>query len=126
MKGTVVSFGDFEQCLEINQDKFKPNFVGSHSLIQLEYVKREDVKSNISLLMSETFPVLGVVNLHFSLCLPSTCSGGEVKSLVNKGNSYSAIMIVTQLLANHIINVFNSFERLSIQGAKYCGISDYK
>lgn len=85
LKGTTGSFGDYDQCLEIDQKKHRNKFIGSYSLIQLEYMKRNDVKSNISLLMSETFPVLGVVNLHFGICLPSTCSGIDVKSLVTKG-----------------------------------------
>ena len=79
MTATVTSFGDYDQCLNVRG----PHHDGSHCMVQLR-MNVDNEPTQVGDLLNQTLPKLGHFYLIQGLCMPSSCSHDEIRSIVSK------------------------------------------
>ena len=77
LDGTLSSYGDYDQCLEITDR----DFVGKYCVIELKHEVKNDALE-IDQLISQSVPSFRDVNLNQGICFPSTCSDHEILNIV--------------------------------------------
>lgn len=86
LDGTLSSFGDYDQCLQVKSDNVKLGFDGQHCMVKLSSDTDKSSPSEIDTFIRDKLPVYEYFYLNLALCLPSTCSVQDVSALVNQGN----------------------------------------
>ena len=83
LDGTLSSYGDYDQCLELESQYVKPKFAGKYCMAEL--MARNDLPDigNITKFLHQRIPALETSFIQFSLCLPSTCTSKDVDQLVS-------------------------------------------
>ena len=79
MSATVTSFGDYDQCINIHGSDYS----GSHCMVQVR-MNIGNVETEVDVLLNETNPKFGHFYPIHGLCMPSTCSSDEIRSIVSK------------------------------------------
>lgn len=87
LKGTISSFGDYDECLDISQNEFEPKFLGKHCMVELDIETVPFTESVINTYIRQNIPIIDMLKPNFGLCIPSTCASSDVKLLVNHRKS---------------------------------------
>ena len=79
LQGTVSSFGDYDQCLEIHEEQ-NSNLNGKYCILKIRLRAEDDLESdasgeNINSTISSKFPI------HLGVCLPKGCQDDDVRPL---------------------------------------------
>lgn len=88
LHGTVSSFGDYDQCLNINRGKDSSSVTGQYCTIKLAVdfnLTRSEKLSAIQSSILNHVPTFGYYYKQIALCLPSTCSPDDIDSIVKDG-----------------------------------------
>ncbi|KAI1293527.1 Nose resistant to fluoxetine protein 6 [Halotydeus destructor] len=81
--GTVTSFGDYDQCLEMESEDVKPRFFGKYCMVNFKTERAALGSLNISRHLHKQVPVYDYYNLNFGFCIPSTCRPIDLKKLLD-------------------------------------------
>lgn len=88
--GTVSSFGDYDQCLNINTQEEGNNLpTGQYCTIKLEFQFGEENSTNnelssIQSLVMNRVPMFNYYYKQIGLCLPSACSVDDVNLIIEQ------------------------------------------
>ena len=84
--GTVTSFGDYDQCLDIETDDSA--FQGQYCSYKLAYRRNSDEGANetreINQFLATHIPVFEWYYINQAVCLPSTCSDSDAASIIDQ------------------------------------------
>lgn len=85
MRSTMGSFGDYDQCLSIN-DQIN-NLVGKYCAYDIFPTKSKQVTNDENRTFTfDQIPVFKGIPFIYSICLPSQCTKREVRDLLTIGN----------------------------------------
>ena len=81
LEGKIVSFGDYDQCLNINHDIASSIGNGQYCVAEVEL--SNIVQGSINVSLSEIFPAFNYYHPRYSICMPASCSEKDVVNIIN-------------------------------------------
>ncbi|KAI1303636.1 hypothetical protein HDE_02093 [Halotydeus destructor] len=96
LDGTVSSFGDYDQCLNIKTTIEGEKVIGQYCILSLALDKGILASSDVGQDLNKAIPPANYYHPLLSLCLPSTCSQEDVHQLVSmttQGSAYQLLKV---------------------------------
>lgn len=99
LDGTVTSFGDYDECLDIESKGTRPRLFGKHCMANFKFDKKELSNLNISRRVLDRSPVFEHYFLNVGLCLPSTCRTEDIEKIIKHGMYPLLVDALTSMLS---------------------------
>ncbi|CAH1800194.1 unnamed protein product [Owenia fusiformis] len=96
LKGNIFWIGQYEQCLSVKAERNMT--INNATSSEMEHLfNGEYCKVTVGLTPPEEVPIITSIPIQLSLCLPSSCSEGDVKLMLTTGSLSSLGLPITEV-----------------------------